>query len=271
MGVRKDASGQRTLQLDVDVAGTPEQVWQAIATGPGISSWFVPTEVDEREGGRIVFHLNPGVDSAGEVTGWDPPRRFAYEERDWAPGAPPVATEFTIEARSGGTCRVRLVNSLFASSDEWDDQLASFEGGWLTFFEVLRIALGDFAGERCSTLRVSRTSPAPEAETWHSLTRGLGLTAVAEGQRPLAPAAGAPLFDGVVRRVKPREVVVRLEQPGAGAGVFAVYSWGERVNVSIALYLFGDDAERVVARSAPSWEALVDQAVTAAQQQSTAP
>jgi hypothetical protein len=166
---------------------------------------------------------------------------------------------------------VRLVHSLFASTDDWDDQLESFEGGWPSFFEVLRIALRDFPGQRCSTLRVRRESSAPEPETWDSLTRALGLAAVTEGERPIAPPAGTPLFDGVVQRVKRREVVLKLEQPGAGAGVFAVYSWGERVNVSIALYLFGDDAERIAACHAPPWQALVEQAIAPAQPQGTAP
>src|SRR5439155_990358 len=44
MSVKKEASGRRSVQVEVEVPGTPEEVWQAIATGPGISSWFVPTE-----------------------------------------------------------------------------------------------------------------------------------------------------------------------------------------------------------------------------------
>ena len=43
MSVKKEASGRRSVQVEVEVPGTPEEVWQAIATGPGISSWFVPT------------------------------------------------------------------------------------------------------------------------------------------------------------------------------------------------------------------------------------
>ena len=45
MSVKKEASGRRSVQVEFEVPGTPEEVWQAIATGPGISSWFVPTEV----------------------------------------------------------------------------------------------------------------------------------------------------------------------------------------------------------------------------------
>ena len=53
MTVHKDDSGRRWVQAEVEVPGTPEEVWQAIATGPGISSWFVPTELERREGGAI--------------------------------------------------------------------------------------------------------------------------------------------------------------------------------------------------------------------------
>jgi hypothetical protein len=38
MSVQQDADGHRSVQAEVEVVGTPEQVWQAIATGPGISS-----------------------------------------------------------------------------------------------------------------------------------------------------------------------------------------------------------------------------------------
>ena len=45
MSVKKEPSGRRSVSVEVEVPGTPEEVWQAIATGPGVSSWFVPTEI----------------------------------------------------------------------------------------------------------------------------------------------------------------------------------------------------------------------------------
>ena len=32
----------RAIRLEVDVPGTPEEVWATVATGAGITSWFVP-------------------------------------------------------------------------------------------------------------------------------------------------------------------------------------------------------------------------------------
>ena len=76
MSVKKEANGRRSVQVEVEVPGTPEQVWQAIATGPGVGAWFVPTEVDGRIGGTVTSHFGGGMDSVATITEWDPPHRF---------------------------------------------------------------------------------------------------------------------------------------------------------------------------------------------------
>ena len=264
MSVKKEESGRRSVQLEFEVPGTPEQVWQAIATGPGISSWFVPTEVEEREGGAITFHLGPDMDSSGSVTAWEPPSRFGYEERDWGPNAPPLATELFVEARSGGLCAVRLVHSLFASGDEWDDQLESFEAGWPPFFQVLRLVLTHFQGQPCSSLRVVGGGPEPESKAWEELAEALGVAGATEGQRRSTPASGgAPLLSGVVEgkgdSKNPHEILLRLDEPAPGIALAGAYTWGGKVHVSISLYLFGDRAAVVAARDEPLWRAWVSE------------
>src|SRR5262245_38173105 len=77
--VRKDENGERSIEASVEVPGTPEEVWRAIATGKGISSWFVPTTVDEREGGEAVSSYGPGMDAAAKITKWNPPENFVAE------------------------------------------------------------------------------------------------------------------------------------------------------------------------------------------------
>src|SRR5258706_12934180 len=137
MSVKKDATGRRSVQVEVEVPGTPEEVWQAIATGPGVSSWFVPTRMETGKDGtptQMVLNFGPGMDSVSAVTAWEPPRRFAAESDGFGPGAPAIAKEKTVEARSGGVCLVRVVHSLFASTDDWDGQLEGVESGWPAFF-----------------------------------------------------------------------------------------------------------------------------------------
>ena len=47
--VAPDPQEDDHMKFEVEVPGTPEQVWEAIATGPGISAWFMPADVDRRQ------------------------------------------------------------------------------------------------------------------------------------------------------------------------------------------------------------------------------
>jgi len=261
MSVKIDASGRRSVQAEVEVPGTPEEVWQAIATGPGVSSWFVPTEVEAREDGtpaRVVSHFGPGMDSLATVTAWEPPHRFAAESGDLGPGAPPVATEWIVEARAGGVCVVRVVHSLFASTNDWDDQLESWEGGWPGFFRILRLYLSHFRGQRCALFQLMGIGPAPAAKAWAVLAGPLGLDGAAVGQRRKS-AAGAPLLAGQVEATGAgdylEDVLLRLDEPAPGIGHFFCLPMGGKIFVIARLYLYGDRAPEVVARVEPVWNA----------------
>jgi uncharacterized protein YndB with AHSA1/START domain len=164
MSVKKEASGRRSVQVEVEVPGTPEEVWRAIATGPGISSWFMPTEFEE-QGGKpvaVTSKFGPGMEPRSVVTAWDPPRMFAAQGEGCG-GSPPIATEWSVQARAGGVCVVRVVHSLFASTDDWDNQLEATESGWPGYFRTLRIYLTHFRSQRCAIIAVasvvSRTLP----------------------------------------------------------------------------------------------------------------
>lgn len=270
MSVIVDTSGRRAVQLEVEVPGTPEQVWHAIATGPGITAWFTRTEVDEREGGAVQFDLGGGQESRGQVTKWDPPRRFDYEERDWAPNAPPLATEITVEARDGGTCVIRMVHSLFASDDAWDDQLEGMAAGWPGFFEILRLYLREFAGQPSATVTAVGYPGASEEEAWQALTRTLGVSNAVQGQRPgTRRDADLPPFDGVVHRVGlagHREVLLRLERPTTGAASIFTFTNEARVTTSVTLYLYGADAAAIALRDAPLWRAWMERAAMPARE-----
>ena len=134
------------LEFSVEVPGTPEQVWQAIATAKGMSAWFLPTEMEEREGGSLHFTMGPEMGSDGQVTAWEPPRRLVYEE-DWAalmgkdPDAlSPLTSEFLVEAQSGGTCVVRVTSSGFGTGADWESEWWDDMGNsWMPLFDNLRL------------------------------------------------------------------------------------------------------------------------------------
>ena len=196
MSVKQEANGRRSVQVEFEVAGTPEEVWQAIATGPGISSWFVPAEFEERDGKPVAMKLKfgPGMEPSAAVTAWDPPRTFAAQNEGWG-GSPPIATEWSVEARAGGLCLVRIVHSLFASTDEWDNQLkAPSPDGQVSW---------PFCGStsRTSAANAPRScrSPLPprvRTRRLGGLTAGLGVR-LERRQRWTTPAGVSPL-GGVV-------------------------------------------------------------------------
>ncbi len=257
MSVKKEDSGRRSVQVEVEVPGTPEEVWQAIATGPGISSWFVPTEFEEKDGKPVAVKLNfgPGMESRAEVTSWDPPRRFTAQGEGWG-GSPPIATEWSVEARAGGVCLVRVVHSLFASTDDWDKQLEGTESGWPGFFRTLRIYLTHFRGLRSAPMPFVVPTAGSEEKAWEKLTAALGLKGLSVGQNYASPA-GVPTLSGVVEHVthKPNDLLLRLDQPGPGVAALGTYSMGGQTMVALTAYHYGDQAAATAAREKPFWEA----------------
>ena len=260
MSVKKEASGRRSIQVEAEVPGTPEEVWQAIATGPGISAWFCPAEFEERDGKPVAAKLNfgPGMESRSVVTAWDPPRMFAREADGWAPGSPPIATEFSVEARAGGVCVVRVVNSLFASTDDWDKQLEGAESGWPGAFRILRIYLTHFRGQRSAFMQFMAPVAGTAAEAWATLTAALGLNGVGAGQRWAVPA-GVPALGGVVEDVSqsPCGALLRLDKPGPGTAALSIITFGASVMAAFNFYLYGDQAAGNVARETPLWQAWI--------------
>jgi uncharacterized protein YndB with AHSA1/START domain len=259
MSVKREANGRRSVQLEIEVSGTPDEVWQAIATGPGISSWFMPAEFKERDGKPVSLTLTfgPGMAAHSEVTAWDAPRMFAKQADGWMPGSPPMAEEWTVQARAGGTCIVRIVHSLFASTDEWDNQLEATITAWPGFLRTLQLYLAHFRGQHAEVMSVSTPVTGTEAETWETVTSAFGVKGLGVGQRWTTPA-GVPPLRGVVEYLteSPYDALLRLDTPAPGIAALGATTYpGGQGMVAMNFYLFGDQAGDTVARETPLWEA----------------
>jgi uncharacterized protein YndB with AHSA1/START domain len=262
MSVKKEPSGRRSVQVEVEVPGTPEEVWQAISTGPGISSWFVPTVMDNHAGGKISCHFGPGMDSNGTITSWEPPVRFAAEEKWAGENGPVFATEWFVEARSGGMCVVRVVHSLFADSDDWDNQLEGTETGWPVFFRVLRLYMSHFRGMNGQSMIAMGVSPDREHQTWNKLIESLGLNNAMVGQKTKT-GPNAPQLSGTVEWMnenqKAPSLLLKLEEPGPGIALLSASDCGGTVQVSASVYLYGDSAETLVPKQQSAWQAWMNE------------
>lgn len=262
-----DDSDSKVVRVEVEVPGTPEQVWETIATGPGIECWFVPAELDGREGGRITTHHGPFGESTGTVTAWDPPNRLAYEERDWHPdaeGVPPWATEILVEARAGGTCVVRLASGLFSDAGDWGDEIAPTEDGWRQALQNLRLYLSHFAGQECASLFVLSTTAEPAAAAWKTVAGGLGLLGASEGDS-VESAPGAPRVRGVVETAEEHGLVVRTEQPAPGLLELFAFDFKGPTHLFVRGYLYGPSGAEAVAREEPVWSDWLEERLPSAE------
>lgn len=249
----------RSIAIEVEVPGTVDEVWRAIATGPGISSWYVPHTVEEREGGTAVASFGPGPEMQipGRVAAWEPPHRVVFDGGDGVGG---LAFEWLVEGRDGGTCVVRLVNTGFGSGDEWDEQYDGMQAGWRMFLTNLRLHLEHFVGRNATSMLPMATWAGPRADTWTRLTEALGLPVAATvGERIEVAPANGPSMAGTVVDVESWRVALLLDQPTDGTAFIATEGRAENVGVSVWSYLYGDDAAQIVERDLPRWQQWLDE------------
>ena len=258
MSVKKEASGRRSVQVEVEVPGTPEEVWQAIATGPGISSWFVPTEFEERDGKPVAVKLDfgPGMESRSVVTAWDPPRKWAAQSDGWVPGCRPSRTSGALKRAQEASASSALSTACSPARTIGTTSWKAPNPDGLRFFRTLRIYLTHFRGQRSAIMQWMAPAAGTEAEAWETLTAALGLKGVSVGQRWTAPA-GVPALSGVAEYVtqSPYDALLRLDKPGPGVAALGAFNFGGQSMVALNLYLYGDQAAGTVARETPLWEA----------------
>ena len=249
--------GERFEQRrEAEVPASPEAVWAAIATGPGIDSWFMGhSEVEPRgtDTGGIVRTVFGEYAPELDVTAWDPPWRFGYRGAE-APDGRFIANEFLIEGRGGSSTVLRAVTSGFIPGDDWADEYEAMTAGGDAYFSTLVEYLTHFSGRYA----VPVTAFGPPATDWErdrallcaalSLPRG-----GAPGDRATFTAAetGQPV-DAVVYHAT--DDVIGVRAPGA----FYRFLRGFGHPMVAAHQLFSEDTDPdQAARAWESWLARV--------------
>lgn len=150
-----------------EVPATPEQVWDAIATGPGIDSWYMGrNEVDSGTAVRQGFgEYQPNM----PITTWDPPNRLSYAVPT-GPDGRFVAFEFLVQGRDSGSTVLRVVNSGFLPGDDWADEFEAMTLGGELFWTTLSAYLHHFAGRTGTPLTVF----GPAVDDWPAAWAALG-------------------------------------------------------------------------------------------------
>jgi uncharacterized protein YndB with AHSA1/START domain len=247
-------SAERRRRVEIAVPGSPDEVWDAIATGEGTAAWAFAADID---GSAVTIHREPfGPDASATVTAWEPPHRFAYEE-PIGPDLPPLATEFLVEARDHGSCVVRVVTGFAQADEEWEDLLDGAAEGWWMSLLVLRAYLTHFKGRPVTNVSATFNTGRPVADRGavaQRLLGGLGVAGLAAGDAFRTPD-GAPPLAGTVEYASDGYVLLRAQEPVPA--LFAISAFpmaAPAVSVNVLGHLFGPDATGTARHEEKRWQ-----------------
>ena len=244
----------RRLEKHVELDATPDEVWEAISTGPGIATWFVPHEVEPRAGGTVEQDYGGGSTTCGRVTAWEPGRRFAYGAFEPPEdGRPNYAYEFLVTGRDGGGTVLRFVQSGFLDGADWDDEYDSFDAGWSLFFANLSSYLRHFAGLPVRNAVAMSYTAGSARDIWPAVHRSLGFTGPpAVGEAVTLTPDGPASITGVVDVVNEEFLGVRSEH-----GLHRIGVEGENgCGVSAYHYVYGRSVD--TAALTADWQRWLD-------------
>jgi uncharacterized protein YndB with AHSA1/START domain len=134
----------RTIEKEVALDASPEQVWRMLTDPQELARWFpLEASVVPGVGGKISVSWGPEMTGTAPIEIWEPNHRL--RSVDSSTGQP-ITVEWTIESRSGKTI-LRLVQSAFESGADWENEFFdSMNYGWGFMLVNLRHYLERHAG-----------------------------------------------------------------------------------------------------------------------------
>ncbi len=224
------------IRKEVVLEATPEQVWEAIATGPGLATWFMPMELD----------LDSSV-----VTSNEPGRRLGIRMPAGEDGSF-HAFDYRIERDGPGGVVLKFGHSGF-TGDGWSDDYEALTGsGWDMYLHTLSQYFVHFAGRPAHYVEAEGPPASADDELWPRLLAAIGLTEAAKegtGVRFDIPSLGA--VEGTVDYVTPNFVGLRL--PAALIRFHGRGGLGMPVAVSLHIYVSTDYDVDGAQRAWESW------------------
>jgi len=185
------------IRREVELSGTPEQVWEAVATDAGLASWMFPMPVP----------------AAGAAEVWDPPHHLRVRE-EFEGGF--NALEFIIEGREGGKTLLRYVNSGIFDDEGWEEQYDAVSqhtdfylhtlGEYVAHFSP---KTGTYIGEVPGGIDGPQASATPDG--LDRLKGALGIASASEGDSVQASLDGAGSLSGVVDYLRGNFLGIRTD------------------------------------------------------------
>jgi uncharacterized protein YndB with AHSA1/START domain len=252
----RDMAKRFEIKQERDAEATPEQVWDAIATGPGQDSWFMGrSEIEPREGGAARWSLGDFT-MTGLVTAWDPPRHFA----NTTPAEPDGTFhqfDYRIDARSPRQSTIRYVHSGALGRPDWEAEYEAMSEGDPMDIQQLVEYVTYFSGRYGVPVNSFGPSVPDREAAMATFRRALGVPdAAREGETARLTPDGLDAIDGVIDYASGDVLGVRTND--------ALYRFIHSFEgtVMVGHHLFAPGADQAEAEE--SWRAWLERSFPAA-------
>ena len=227
----------------IEVDATPEQAWDAIATGPGMDSWFMGRNtVEPREGGTTSFSVGDFTQTS-TVTTWEPPTRFAFSSEQGAVGTFHRFDYQVSERPEGGGVSIRYEHAGMLG-DDWEAEYEAMQEGDPAYLFKLHQYLTYFRGRHGTSVEVVGPEVADRERAMAVYRRELGLGDDVTIDAPVKAELGEiGTIDGSLDFLSPSFIGVRT----ADAILRFIWSFDGRSYLGHHLFAEGvdrDEAER---------------------------
>lgn len=243
-------SDTRAFEMTIEVAVSPDAVWQAITDPKELVRWF-PTEanVTPGKGGRWLISWDGNWPWNTEIEIWEPNRHLRLVDRNGRPYDArgeavnesvtplPIAIDWYIEGK-GGSTSVRLVHSGFGRGAAWDDEFEGVSYGWPQELHSLKQYLEHHRGRDRQVAWTRAVVAASPEVLWNRFTgrdgiaRDTSIEDLRPGDRYAMTLATGDRLEGTVvlnRAVRGLQVTV----DGWNDGIYRI--WIDRVGQESAV------------------------------------
>ncbi len=234
----------KSIDLEIEIDSSPEQVWDAISQAEGLKRWFpLDASVEAGQGGSMTWSWGPGCEGIAEIGVWEKGRRIQLIEGPAGPESTPILTEFLIESRAGKTV-LRLVNSGFAPGEDWADYIETLDSGWRYFLWNLKHYLERHPGTPRRMVWSREKSALAREEAWERL---LGPGGLAETSHP--PTTGEPVtlwsgHTGILKQVRHPIHFAAVFPDLNHAVLFLEFEPGATFHLGVWLSLYGVEEQQ---------------------------
>jgi hypothetical protein len=230
------------VRREVELPGTPEQVWDAVATGNGVAGWMFPTA----EGAPSAV----GEEWAGHVvTALDAPHHFAVraENEGWF-----NSLDYRIERTPAGAL-LRYVHS-GVLSDDWEGQYDGINRATSFYLHSLGEYLAHFSGRTVVYVGVKGPDGPFDPAAFDALRAAIGAgPGSAVGDRVAVTVPGLDPIDAEIDYLEGTFVGLR-----SGDALYRFYGqYNPETAVFAGHHLFAEGADRE--REEQAWTAWLAQ------------